>query len=62
MTVDELRASLAEYPGDMPVFAAWEGVYAPIKQVKFNVEKFTHCLSEDSSDALVIDVEDYLVV
>lgn len=31
MTVSELRARLAEYPDDMPVFPTWEGVYASIE-------------------------------
>lgn len=49
MTVAEVRAKLAEYPDDLPVFGGWEGVWGKIAPDSFAVIE----------GALVIDVEDY---
>lgn len=56
MTVADLRKILATYDNDLPVFATWETVLAPITQNNF-------CLTDkdipDNTLCLVIDVEDY---
>ena len=54
MTVAELREKLNEYPQDMPVFATWEGVLAPITSEHFATVKPMNDL-----ERLEIDVEDY---
>ena len=58
MTVNELIEKLKEYPGNMPVFAQWEGVAAYVTGDGFFVEfvekRHNYCVQ-----SLVIDVEDY---
>lgn len=59
MTVAELRAKLAEYPDDMPVFGGWESVEGYITPDGFAVERTHKGHLDDECDCLVIDVEDY---
>lgn len=59
MTAGELRTKLLEYPYDMPVFALWEGVYAPIQPSELRVERHDKCVAEDACDVLEIDVNSY---
>lgn len=58
MTVAELRDAIAKYPADMPVWAAWEGVWAYVKEENFVVER-VHKEIDPPRDCLVIDVESY---
>lgn len=59
MTVAELRAKLAEYPDDMPVFGGWEGVWGYITPEGFGVEKVHKGKAVEVCPSLVIDVENY---
>jgi len=53
MTVKELQDYLRGFSLDLPVFATWEGVYAPILSKNCDLEIL------DEEDVLVIDVENY---
>lgn len=59
MTVAELKQKLNEYPGDMPVFAEWEGVRAYVEPENFSVKKVGKGHRDDECDGLVIWVEHY---
>jgi hypothetical protein len=59
MTVAELRDALANVPGELPVFATWEGVYAPFRIDNFARLMYDGCIPEDACEILEIDVEDY---
>lgn len=54
-TVGELRAFLAEYPDDMPVFATWEGQMELLRKDTTSVDKYGRAGEE--VDTLVIDVD-----
>lgn len=54
-TVGELRAFLAEYPDDMPVFATWEGQMELIRKDASEVSKYGRVGEE--VDTLVLDVD-----
>jgi hypothetical protein len=56
MTVAELRAKLAEYPDDMPVWATWEGVLAYFDPTSFSIDPV---YKSGDVNCLVIDVESY---
>lgn len=59
MTVAELRAKLAEYPDDMPVFGGWEGVNGCITPESFDIERTHKGNKAEACDCLIIDVNDY---
>ena len=60
MTVGELRAKLAEYTDDMPVFAEWEGVHAYVTPDHFFVEHDVGKGYEpDHCACLLISVDQY---
>ena len=59
MTVAELREALSEYPQDMPVFGAWEGVFGYIEKDKFFVQSTHKGDRRDECECLLIDVEEY---
>lgn len=59
MTVAEIRKALEAYPDDMPVFCAWEGVYAYINPEGFAVNDVDKGMKSERVQCLVIDVEDY---
>ena len=56
MTVSELIDCLNKFPSNMRVFAAWEGVFAPIKKENIEIDLYD---VPDKISALIIDVEDY---
>lgn len=56
LTVAELRHLLSEYPDEMPVFAEWEGVRAPLNRDDLRVESVSCGMEEDRRDCLVFDV------
>jgi hypothetical protein len=58
VTVQELIDILKRYPGDMPVFATWEGVLAYVDPVNFAIEDVSKH-GEPEIPHLVIDVNDY---
>jgi hypothetical protein len=58
VTVQELIDILKRYPGDMPVFATWEGVLAYVDPVNFTIESVSKH-GERESPHLLIDVEQY---
>ena len=57
MTVAELKKKLDEFPDDMPVFGAWEGVWGHFEPENFSLETLDWCHPEDRCDCLIIDVE-----
>lgn len=59
MTVAELRAKLAEYPDDMPVFAEWETCRGYMTPDDFAVERVHKGNPAEECDCLVIDVNGY---
>ena len=59
MTVAELRAKLATYPDEMPVFGTWESVCGYITDASFVVEAIHKGTESESCDCLLIDVEGY---
>lgn len=59
MTVSELRAKLAEYPDDLPVFAEWEGVHGTMEPRDFSIERHSAGRPDEECDALVINVNEY---
>ena len=56
MTVSELINCLNKFPQDMPVFAEWEGVFAPIREENIEIND---PMPHEKIDALIIYVEDY---
>ena len=59
MTVRELREALMNLPGELPVFATWEGVYAPFLIGNFSRVNYDRCIPEDACEILEIDVDAY---
>lgn len=58
MTVEELILKLAQYPHDMPVFGAWEGVCGYVEPENFSVETMYPTQGEKCA-CLLIDVNKY---
>lgn len=59
MTVAELREKLAQYPDDMPVFGAWEGVHGYITPGGIGTEEVHKGRASEACFCVTIDVESY---
>jgi len=59
MTVSDLIKKLAEYPGELPIFAEWEGVLAMVHPDNFTVREECKGRIGNNTECLIIDVEDY---
>ena len=61
MTVTELCAKLSEFPKEMPVLAAWEGIYTFFSPKNFEVKRYAGGAihPDDGCECVVIDVDQY---
>lgn len=57
MTCAELREKLQEYPDDMPAFATWEMVLAPIHPDNFKHKAEGVTIPKHLGKCLIVDVE-----
>lgn len=57
MTIKELRDALGDFPGDMPVYATWEGQWARIERSNMSLSKSVGSADSARQYVLLIDVD-----